>query len=201
MIRYVRTISDSVRAKPALFICTFLVVLGTQPSYGQQAPPKQETQQQTNEQDPPAGGPRAGRSHGIRRLVPAICCTSTSSMCRNFLAMCGLATLATSAIRLIPNKIQAAGISTFQLEEKMSQLLIQNGLVSHPQVSVFIKEQQSQPVSVVGAVAKPMRLSNRSADDSAGNSHSRWRNRGQRRQCRDRHARRSSCRRQARRLG
>ena len=57
---------------------------------------------------------------------------------------------------LIPNKIQAAGLSTFQLEEKMSQLLIENGLVSHPQVSVFIKEQMSQPVSVVGAVARPM---------------------------------------------
>jgi polysaccharide biosynthesis/export protein len=57
---------------------------------------------------------------------------------------------------LIPGKITAAGLTPFQLEEKMEQLLIENGLVTHPQVSVFVKEQNSQPVSVVGAVMKPM---------------------------------------------
>ena len=57
---------------------------------------------------------------------------------------------------LIPGRIQAAGLTVYQLEEKMEQLLIENGLVSHPQVSVFVKEQNSQPVSVVGAVQKPM---------------------------------------------
>jgi polysaccharide biosynthesis/export protein len=57
---------------------------------------------------------------------------------------------------LIPAKITAAGLTPFQLEEKMEQLLIENGLVTHPQVSVFVKEQNSQPVSVVGAVVKPM---------------------------------------------
>jgi polysaccharide export outer membrane protein len=57
---------------------------------------------------------------------------------------------------LIPAKITAAGLTPFQLEEKMQQLLIENGLVTHPQVSVFVKEQNSQPVSVVGAVVKPM---------------------------------------------
>jgi polysaccharide export outer membrane protein len=35
-------------------------------------------------------------------------------------------------------------------------LLLENGLVSHPQVSVFVKEQNSQPVSIVGAVGHPM---------------------------------------------
>src|SRR5208283_4489998 len=50
----------------------------------------------------------------------------------------------------------AAGLTPFQLEQKMEQLLIENGLVTHPQVSVFVKEQNSQPVSVVGAVMKPM---------------------------------------------
>ena len=53
---------------------------------------------------------------------------------------------------LIPSKITAAGLTPFQLEQKMEQLLIENGLVTHPQVSVFVKEQNSQPVSVVGAV-------------------------------------------------
>ena len=57
---------------------------------------------------------------------------------------------------LIPGRIQAAGLTVYQLEEKMAQLLIENGLVSHPQVSVFVKEQNSQPVSVIGAVQKPM---------------------------------------------
>ena len=38
----------------------------------------------------------------------------------------------------------------------MAQLLIDNGLVSHPQVSVFLKERNSQPVSVIGAVTRPM---------------------------------------------
>lgn len=57
---------------------------------------------------------------------------------------------------LIPGRIHADGMTAFQLEEKMQQLLIENGLVTHPQVSVLIKEQNSQPVSIVGAVAKPM---------------------------------------------
>ena len=57
---------------------------------------------------------------------------------------------------LIPGKIQVAGLTPFQLEEKMQELLIENGLVTHPQVSVFMKEQNSQPVSVVGAVGRPM---------------------------------------------
>ena len=50
---------------------------------------------------------------------------------------------------LVPGKIQAAGLTPFELEGKIEQLLIENGLVSHPQVSVFVKEQNIQPVSVV----------------------------------------------------
>jgi polysaccharide export outer membrane protein len=57
---------------------------------------------------------------------------------------------------LIPGRITAAGTTPFQLEERLEQLLIENGLVSHPQVSVFVKEQNSQPVSIVGAVNHPM---------------------------------------------
>jgi len=57
---------------------------------------------------------------------------------------------------LIPGRIHAAGLTPFQLESQVEQLLVENGLVSHPQVSVFVKEQNSQPISVVGAVAKPM---------------------------------------------
>jgi polysaccharide biosynthesis/export protein len=57
---------------------------------------------------------------------------------------------------LIPGKIQAAGLSQFQLEEKLQQLLVENGLVAHPQVSVFVREQNSQPITVVGAVSHPV---------------------------------------------
>ncbi|MGB0033841.1 MAG: polysaccharide biosynthesis/export family protein, partial [Candidatus Acidiferrales bacterium] len=57
---------------------------------------------------------------------------------------------------LIPGKIQAAGLTAFQLQSKLEQLLLENGLVSHPQVSVFVKEQNSQPISVVGAVNHTM---------------------------------------------
>jgi len=57
---------------------------------------------------------------------------------------------------LVPGKIKVAGKTPFQLETEMERLLIENGLVSHPQVSVFVREQTSQPVSVVGAVNHTM---------------------------------------------
>jgi polysaccharide biosynthesis/export protein len=57
---------------------------------------------------------------------------------------------------LIPGRIRANGLTTYGLEEKLEELLVQNGLVTHPQVSVSIKEQTSQPVTIVGAVVKPM---------------------------------------------
>ncbi len=57
---------------------------------------------------------------------------------------------------LIPGKISVIGLTTSQLEQKLAQLLIENGLVSHPQVSVFVKEQTSQPVSLMGAVQRAL---------------------------------------------
>jgi polysaccharide export outer membrane protein len=56
---------------------------------------------------------------------------------------------------LIPGKIAAADVSPSQLEARIEQLLLENGLVTNPQVSVFVKEQNSQPVSIVGAVKTP----------------------------------------------
>ncbi len=60
------------------------------------------------------------------------------------------------SLPLIPGRVHAAGMTTFELEAKLENLLVENGLVTHPQVSVFVKEQNSQPVSVIGAVSKPM---------------------------------------------
>jgi len=57
---------------------------------------------------------------------------------------------------LIPDRIPAAGHTSFELESKLEKLLIENGLVSHPNVSVFVREQNSAPVSVVGAVNHTM---------------------------------------------
>ncbi len=57
---------------------------------------------------------------------------------------------------LIPGRIAAAGLTPYELQSKIEQLLIENGLVSHPQVSVFVKEQFSEPVNVVGAVKNPL---------------------------------------------
>ncbi len=57
---------------------------------------------------------------------------------------------------LIPVKVHAAGLTTFQLQDKLAELLQSNGLVSTPQVTVSLKEQHSQPITVIGAVKSPM---------------------------------------------
>lgn len=57
---------------------------------------------------------------------------------------------------LIPDPIPVAGLTPYQLQSKLEQVLVQNGLVSHPHVSVFIKEQYSEPVNVIGAVNHPV---------------------------------------------
>jgi polysaccharide export outer membrane protein len=60
------------------------------------------------------------------------------------------------SIPLIPQRIRAAGLTPFQLESKIAELLEARGLVSHPQVSVFVVERRSQPITVIGAVERPM---------------------------------------------
>jgi polysaccharide export outer membrane protein len=57
---------------------------------------------------------------------------------------------------LIPQRIQAAGLTPSQLESKVAELLEARGLVSHPQVSVFVLERMSEPITVIGAVGHPM---------------------------------------------
>ncbi len=56
---------------------------------------------------------------------------------------------------LLPTRVRAGGLTTFQLEEKLVELLQANGLVSHPQVTVSVKEQRSQPITITGAVNHP----------------------------------------------
>lgn len=56
----------------------------------------------------------------------------------------------------ISDPIHAQGLTSYGLQEKLNQMLKDGGFVSHPQVSVFVKEVNSRPVSVVGAVARPL---------------------------------------------
>ncbi|MGE5343015.1 MAG: polysaccharide biosynthesis/export family protein [Candidatus Omnitrophota bacterium] len=51
-------------------------------------------------------------------------------------------------------KLQAQGLTGFELERKLSNLL-EKEFLKDPQVTVFIKEYQSRKVSVIGAVKSP----------------------------------------------
>jgi polysaccharide export outer membrane protein len=60
------------------------------------------------------------------------------------------------SLPLMPAKVRAEGLTTFQLQDKLAELLQTNGLVSTPQVSVSLKERNSQPITVIGSVKTPM---------------------------------------------
>jgi len=62
------------------------------------------------------------------------------------------------ALPLIPVKVQAGGLTQFQFQDKLAELLQVNGLVTHPQVTVTVKEQHSQPITVIGAVKTPLTI-------------------------------------------
>jgi polysaccharide export outer membrane protein len=59
------------------------------------------------------------------------------------------------ALPLLPVRVLAKGLTGPQLEEKLQELLQANGLVSHPQVTVSVKQQSSHPIMVIGAVRQP----------------------------------------------
>jgi len=60
------------------------------------------------------------------------------------------------ALPLLPVRLQVSGLTESQVEKKIEEVLEANGLVSHPQVSVVVKEKKSKPIMVVGSVAHPM---------------------------------------------
>jgi len=62
----------------------------------------------------------------------------------------------TIGIPLIPVRVHVAGLTEMQVEQKIAELLEANGLVTHADVSVSVKEHKSKPITVVGAVAHPM---------------------------------------------
>src|SRR5467141_4535247 len=59
-------------------------------------------------------------------------------------------------IPLVPVRLHVAGLTEVQAEQKIAEVLEANGLVSHPQVSVSVKERRSKPITVVGAVSHSM---------------------------------------------
>ncbi len=60
------------------------------------------------------------------------------------------------SLPLLPTKVHASGLTPYQLQDKIAELLQTNGLISTPEVTVSVKEQRSQPITVIGAVKTPM---------------------------------------------
>lgn len=59
-------------------------------------------------------------------------------------------------IPLVPVRLQVSGLTEIQAQQKIAEVLEANGLISHPQVTVSVKEKKSKPITVVGAVSHPM---------------------------------------------
>jgi polysaccharide export outer membrane protein len=62
----------------------------------------------------------------------------------------------TIGIPLVPVRLHIAGLTEIQAEQKIAEVLEANGLVSHPEVNVTVKERKSKPITVVGAVGHPL---------------------------------------------
>ena len=58
----------------------------------------------------------------------------------------------TIGIPLVPVRLHIAGLTEIQAEQKISEVLEADGLVSHAEVSVTVKDRKSKPITVVGAV-------------------------------------------------
>jgi polysaccharide biosynthesis/export protein len=59
-------------------------------------------------------------------------------------------------IPLVPVRLSVSGLTETQAEQKIAEVLEANGLVTHADVGVAVKEHRSQPITVVGAVMHPM---------------------------------------------
>jgi polysaccharide biosynthesis/export protein len=62
----------------------------------------------------------------------------------------------TIGLPLIPVRLHISGLTEMQAERKIQEVLEANGLVSHPEVTVTVKEKKNRPITIVGAVARPM---------------------------------------------
>src|SRR6201998_3519241 len=62
----------------------------------------------------------------------------------------------TISIPLVPARLHVAGLTEIQAEQTIADVLEANGLVSHPEVGVTVKEHRSRPITLVGAAHHPM---------------------------------------------
>src|SRR6184192_3372227 len=62
----------------------------------------------------------------------------------------------TIGIPLVPVRLHVAGLTEMQVEQKIAEVLEANRLVTHADVSVSVKEHKSKPITIVGAVPRPM---------------------------------------------
>jgi polysaccharide export outer membrane protein len=62
----------------------------------------------------------------------------------------------TIGIPLVPVRLRMSGLTEAQAEQKIAEVLEADGLVTHPQVSVSVKERKSKPITIVGAVSHPL---------------------------------------------
>src|SRR5271165_6639473 len=62
----------------------------------------------------------------------------------------------TIGLPLVPVRLRVSGLTELQAEQKIAEILESNGLVSHADVSVSIRERKSKPITVVGAVTHPL---------------------------------------------
>ncbi|HET7206924.1 MAG TPA: polysaccharide biosynthesis/export family protein [Terriglobales bacterium] len=62
----------------------------------------------------------------------------------------------TIGIPLVPVRLRVAGLTEMQAEQKIAEVLESDGLVTHADVSVSVKDHKSKPITVVGAVPHPM---------------------------------------------
>lgn len=130
----VRNTSGWLTAKPALLVL-FFFPLALQVTYAQSG---QQTQQQTNEKIRELAGlphPQALETPTGSGDLLHIEVFDVPELSRDV----RVSDMGDITYPLIPGKIVTAGLTTYQLEQKLAQLLVENGLVSHPQVSVFVK--------------------------------------------------------------
>jgi polysaccharide export outer membrane protein len=59
------------------------------------------------------------------------------------------------SLPLLPIRVMARGLTAPQLEEVLQELLKANQLVTSPEVTVTVKQQNSHPIMVIGAVHTP----------------------------------------------
>jgi protein involved in polysaccharide export with SLBB domain len=60
------------------------------------------------------------------------------------------------SIPLVPVRLSVSGLTELQAEQKIAEVLEANGLVTHPEVGVMVREHKSKPITIVGAVMRPM---------------------------------------------